>query len=263
MNKLRVALCQLNSTALVEHNLSVAGQQIADACAAGAKLVCLPEVFTCMSSDYAVKQVAANSATTVHKFLLATAKKHKIFLAAGSYPCRGRDKLINRSVLIDPTGTELARYDKIHLFVYHGKNRSYDETQEYSRGKKIVTATTKLGKIGLSICYDLRFPELYRRMQQPELILVPAAFTYPTGKAHWETLLRARAIENQAFVLAAAQCGKHPGGIHTFGHSLVINPWGEVVAKLKAKPGVLLAEIDLDEVISVRNQLPALANRVL
>lgn len=263
---LTVALCQMNSGAEVAANLATAHQQITDAAAAGAQLVCLPELFTCMSSTPAPKHAAAQPAmvTLVRDFLTAAAQQHQIHLAAGSFGVRVRGgKIRNRSLLIGPDGTELGRYDKMHLFQFNGPDYSYDETVDYVAGKKVVCCATALGRVGLSICYDLRFPELYRRMHQPDVVLVPAAFTRQTGRAHWELLLRSRAVENQCFVLGTAQCGTHPTGLRSWGHSLLVDPWGKVLSRLGEQPEVLLAQLDLRELAAVRQRLPALTNRVL
>jgi nitrilase len=167
----------------------------------------------------------------------------------------------NTALLFNPQGDVLARYDKMHLFSYQDGTRHLDEGRTMVAGNERVTADTPFGRIGLSICYDLRFPELYRAMGEVNLILVPSAFTVPTGSAHWSVLLRARAIENQCYVLAAAQGGTHVNGRQTYGHSMLIDPWGEVVSVLPQGEGVVMGEMDLERLMSVRHNLQALLHR--
>ena len=261
----KVGLCQLCADDNVKANLARAAQLVGDAASAGARLICLPEVFNCLCASAHPKLTAAEQPGRglAHDLLAKLAAAHGVFLAGGSIAVRGRRKLRNRALLYGPDGSLLAQYDKIHLFRYHAADRHYDESELYEPGKRLVCCSTALGRIRMSICYDLRFPELYRQLPQSDLILAPAAFTRSTGRSHWETLLRARAIENQCYVLAAAQCGKHPGGLRSWGHSMVVDPWGAVVASLKEQPGVLIAEIDLNHQASIRSKLPALANRTL
>jgi predicted amidohydrolase len=188
----------------------------------------------------------------------------KIWLLVGSIRARevGMDKPFNRSILISPEGEIAAHYDKLHLFdVTLGNGHSYRESSQAQAGGKPVLAATPLATLGLSICYDLRFPQLYRRLALggAQLLTVPSAFTRPTGAAHWHVLLRARAIENACYVLAPAQCGTHPGGRETFGHSLIVDPWGEIIAEASADvPGVITAEIDPEKLAQVRAQIPVL-----
>ena len=181
-------------------------------------------------------------------------------------------RVLNRSCLYGPDGREHAHYDKVHLFAFDNGRESYDEGRTLAAGHEAVAADLPLPawgeaplRLGLSVCYDLRFPELYRAMMNPpcDVIAVPSAFTYTTGQAHWEVLLRARAVENQCYVIAAAQGGRHENGRRTFGHSLVVDPWGEVLACRDEGAGVVLAEIDAQRIAQVRRQLPALAHRRL
>lgn len=260
-----VALCQANATADLPTNLARTGQLIADAAAAGAKLACLPELFTCLCAAPEPKHAAAQAvpARQAMDFLATAARDHAIHLAGGSMGVQGSNLIRNRSLVHGPDGQLLATYDKIHLFRFRDTDRDYDESVDYEPGTEIVTCTTPLGRLGLSICYDVRFPELYRKMARPDIILVPAAFTRATGQAHWELLLRARAVENQCYVLGTAQCGEHPGGLQTWGHSMIVNPWGEVEAMLGDEPGVLLGQVNPAAITAARQRLPALDNRML
>ena len=248
-------------------NLAAAGAAIDIAAAAGARLVCLPELWPCLDADARVKLACAEKPGQgpAQQLLAAKAAEHRIHLVGGSIPLRSDqpEKIFNSCLLYDPDGKCRERYDKMHLFRFAGDDRSYDESLTCAPGSRPVTAGTELGRIGLSICYDLRFPELYRAMQQPDLITVPAAFTEQTGAAHWEPLLRARAIENQCFVLAAAQCGTHGGGLRTWGHSMAISPWGEVLAAAAGEPGVFFTTVDRAQSAACRKRMPALANRIL
>jgi nitrilase len=178
------------------------------------------------------------------------------------------DRVLNTTLVFDPRGERVARYDKVHLFRFTRGAESYDEAVTIAPGRDVATFRfqspgSPVIKLGLSICYDLRFPELYRAMNQPDLILVPAAFTATTGRAHWETLLRARAIENLCYVLAPAQGGRHENGRATFGHSMLIDPWGEVVANRPDGPGVVSGDIDPQVIARCRASLPALGHRVM
>jgi deaminated glutathione amidase len=198
--------------------------------------------------------------------MCGAAKTHGIWIALGSLAVQtpGAPQLANRSFLIDDHGNIRARYDKIHLFdVDLPTGESWRESSSYACGDTAVLADTPIGALGLTICYDLRFPALFARLSEAgaRVIAVPAAFTVPTGKAHWHILLRARAIENACWIVAAAQTGTHEDGRETFGHSLVINPWGEVELDMGAEPGVGFAEIDLDAVAEARQRIPVLAHR--
>lgn len=261
----KAALCQMCSGEDVGANLKSARALLDEAAARGASLACLPELFPCMGADVKAKERAAEEPGKgpVQDFLSETSREFGIRIAAGSILVRGKSKLLNRSLLYDDQGRAVASYDKIHLFRYRGPDREYDESAEYEAGSGTVFADTDLGRVGLSVCYDLRFPELYRALGGAAVILVPSAFTRSTGKAHWELLVRTRAVENQCYVLAAAQCGEHPGGIRTWGHSLAADPWGQVVAALDDEPGVAVVDVDPGLVESCRTRLPALDNRVL
>jgi nitrilase len=193
------------------------------------------------------------------------ASQFGVWLIGGTVPLISSEsgKVLNTILAYGPNGKLAARYDKMHLFGFTRGEESYDESRTISAGADVVTLETPLGRIGLSICYDLRFPELYRAMGECTLMVVPAAFTYTTGRAHWEILLRARAIENQCFVLAAAQGGLHKNGRRTWGHSMLVDPWGEICAQHAEGEGVVLGQIDATQLEEVRMSLPALKHRKL
>jgi nitrilase len=268
----RIAAVQLVSGTRVDANLRSAELLIAEAAAGGAELVALPEYFCLMgTSDH--DKVAAREADgrgPIQDFLADQARRHGVWLAGGTTPIATESpQHVRNSVLVyDPDGARVARYDKIHLFNFRKGDESYDEARTIEPGREVrgFAFTSKAGvavKVGLSVCYDLRFPELYRAMQQPDLILVPAAFTATTGRAHWITLLKARAIENLCYVLAPAQGGRHENGRATFGHSMLIDPWGGVVDELAEGPGVVIGDLQPQFIAEVRANLPALRHRVL
>lgn len=265
-----IAAVQLVSGPRVADNLAAAAHGVAEAAAQGARIVALPEYFPIMgmAEGDKVKVREADGHGPIQEFLAATAKQHGIWLIGGSIPLEAKDaaKVMNSTVVYDPAGQRVARYDKIHLFGFQKGLERYDEAASIEAGSEPVAFDTPYGRIGLSICYDLRFPELYRQLAaggKTSLILMPAAFTYTTGQAHWEILLRARAIENQCYVLAAAQGGKHENGRRTWGHSMLVDPWGEVMAVLPEGEGVVSGVIDPARLDEVRQNLPALRHRVL
>jgi len=263
----RVAAIQMVSTPDFDENLAQAAALIAQAAQGGARLISLPEYFCCMGSHdrdkLAIRET--DGVGPIQDFLSAQAKQHQIWLAGGTLPlvCSDPQRVLNTQLVYAPDGRRAARYDKIHLFNFQRGAESYDESLTIQAGTAVQTFDSPVGAVGLSICYDLRFPELYRAFGSVSLILVPAAFTYTTGKAHWEILLRARAIENQCYVLAAAQGGRHPNGRRTWGHSLLIDPWGEMLDVLPENPGVVSGTIDPQRLHEVRQALPALRHRVL
>ena len=268
----RVAAVQMVSTPRVDANLATAAQLITEATAAGAQLVALPEYFCLMGMQDADKVAVREplGRGPIQDFLAAQARQHGIWLVGGTLPLEApeAERVLNSTLVFDPRGERVARYDKVHLFRFTRGAESYDEAVTIAPGRDVSTFlfAPPVGpalKVGLSICYDLRFPELYRAMNQPDLILVPAAFTATTGRAHWETLLRARAIENLCYVLAPAQGGRHENGRATFGHSMLIDPWGEVIANRPDGPGVVFGDIDPQVIVRCRASLPALAHRVL
>ena len=263
----RLAAIQMISGPDVADNLRIAAHWIAEAAAQGAQLVVLPEYFPIIGATDAVRLAAreAFGQGPIQDWLAATAQRHGIWLVAGSLPLSAdaADKMRNSCLLFDPAGACVARYDKIHLFGFQKGNERYDESATIEPGRKPVTVSTPFARVGLSICYDLRFPELYRSFGPCDLLLVPAAFTETTGRAHWEILLRARAIENQCYVLAIAQGGLHENGRETHGNSMLVDPWGEILARQAKGAGVVIGEIDLARIAEVRARLPALRHRVL
>ncbi|MFA4913361.1 MAG: carbon-nitrogen hydrolase family protein [Burkholderiaceae bacterium] len=264
----KVAGIQMVSSPDLKENLDQAAILIAEAAQSGAKLVSLPEYFCFMGlrdrDKWAIKEDAVQGGP-IQAFLADQARTHKIWLAGGTIPLAvgGEDRVFNSSLVYGPDGTLAARYDKIHLFKFASGKESYDESTAIRPGTDPAHFSVEGAGIGLSVCYDLRFPELYRALNQPALILVPAAFTYTTGKAHWELLLRARAIENQCYVLAPAQGGHHANGRQTWGHTMLIDPWGDVVDVLAEGPGVVGGTIDASRLNAVRTSLPALQHRVM
>ena len=263
----KAALCQMESGANPEANLAAAGSAIDVAAAGGAQLVCLPELWLCMDANVHTKLASAEQPGEgpAQRLLASKAGEHRIHIVGGSIPLHSDEagKVFNSCLVYGPDSKLLKRYDKIHLFSFAGADRNYDEALVCTAGSQPAAVDTDLGRIGLSICYDLRFPELYRALNQPDLITAPAAFTEPTGAAHWESLLRARAIENQCFVLAAAQCGTHGGGLRTWGHSMAISPWGDILTSADREPGVFFATIDHSLSAACRKKLPALQGRRL
>jgi deaminated glutathione amidase len=264
---MKIAALQMVSAPDLATNLATAARLIDQAAAQGAQLVALPEYFVQMGLHETDKFQIAEwfGQGPMQQMLAEKAQQHSIWVAGGSIPIKtqAQAKVTNTALLLNPMGEVVARYDKMHLFSYQDGARHLDEGRTMVAGQDIVTAQTPLGRIGMSICYDLRFPELYRAMGEVDLILVPSAFTVPTGSAHWKVLLCARAIENQCYVLAAAQGGTHASGRQTYGHSMLIDPWGEVVAVLPQGEGVVMGEMDLDRLQSVRRDLQALQHRRL
>ncbi len=263
----KVAAIQMASGPSVPANLAEAERLIEMAVEQGARLVALPEYFAIMglkdTDKVDVREVEGKG--PIQKFLSAQARKHKIWLVGGSIPLEAtvKSKVRNSCVVYDDKGKLVARYDKIHLFNLDLGNEHYHEDQTIEPGRKVVTVETPFGKLGLSICYDLRFPELYRAMGEVDLIVVPSAFTETTGKAHWETLIRARAIENLAYVLAPAQGGYHLSGRETHGNSMIVDPWGVILDRLPRGSGVVIAAVNPNYQKSLRNSLPALKHRTL
>ncbi|AEC20086.1 Nitrilase/cyanide hydratase and apolipoprotein N-acyltransferase [Pusillimonas sp. T7-7] len=256
------------SSTRLEDNLRQAADLIAQAAQAGAQLVALPEYFCILgrkdTDKLAIKE--ALGAGPIQAFLAEQARHHSIWLVGGSLPLDNDDpqRIFNTSLVYDPAGKQVARYDKVHLFGFKKGQESYDESITIRPGQNPPQIlTTPFARVGLAICYDLRFPEFFRAMGPVDLIVIPSAFTYTTGSAHWDILLRARAIENQCYVLAPAQGGKHENGRRTWGHSVLIDPWGEVLALVDREPGVALGTVDLNRIADVRASLPALKHRTM
>ncbi len=264
----RIALFQSNTGIDPQANARALTEAIADAAAGGAEMLFTPEMSGLLdrNSARAAKNITTEEEDLVLKACCESAKRNNIWLDIGSLAVlAGNGKVANRGFIIDREGRIRARYDKIHLFdVDLPTGESWRESNTYSAGNSTVLVNgTPVGKLGLTICYDLRFPILFARIAEADadVISVPAAFTVPTGRAHWHVLLRARAIEAGLFVVAAAQVGRHEDGRQTFGHSLVVDPWGEVLLDLGEEVGVGFAEIDLSRISDVRSRIPALNHR--
>ena len=272
---MRIAAVQMVSTPDVARNLDAARRLVAQAAAEGAALVALPEYFCLLGrherDKLALAEVPGDG--PIQHALSALARDSRVWLIGGTLPMRvagDADRACNACCVYAPDGTLAARYDKMHLFTFKAGGEDHDESRVLRAGDAPVAfeacwpESGAALRVGLSVCYDLRFPELYRALGAAapcDLLSVPAAFTYPTGEAHWELLLRARAVENQAYVIAAAQGGRHENGRRTWGHSMIVDPWGEVLACLAEGEGVVSAELDRERIAEVRRRLPALAHR--
>lgn len=267
----RAAAIQLNSGADVAANLELAARLLDEAAADGCTLAVLPENFALMPEHGRDKALhaEADGDGPIQAFLLETAKRLGMWIVGGSIPLKSSDpdRVYGATVVVDDKGNQAALYRKIHLFDVDlpDRSESYRESHSMVPGNDIAVAETPLGTLGLSICYDLRFPELYRSLvdRGATLFSVPAAFTVVTGTAHWHTLLRARAIENLSWVIAPGQFGSHPDGRRTFGHSLICDPWGRIVAERADGNAVVAADIDCNAAKKLRQEFPALANRRL
>lgn len=275
--RLRVAAVQMVSSTSVDENLARAGALIAEAAAAGARLVALPEHFALLGrSDrdkLAIRE--ADGEGPIQRFLSAQAAANGVWLVGGTLPLFSPNpgKVLNTSFAYGPDGARAARYDKIHLFGFEHGDERFDEAATIVPGRTPVVVDIDIDvgaagaaqrwRAGMSVCYDLRFPELYRTLVPADLILVPSAFTYTTGSAHWEVLLRARAIENQCYVLAPAQGGRHENGRRTWGHSMLVDPWGEIVAMHDEGEGIAVGDVERSRLDAVRASIPALRHRVL
>ena len=261
----RMAALQMVSGPRVADNLATAGRLVAEAVAQGAQLVALPEYFPIIGAADADRVRAREDfgRGPVQDWLAETAQRHGVWIFAGSLPLTAQnpDKMRNASLVYNPDGACVKRYDKIHLFGFRKGDESYDEAAFIEAGSEPAAVDTPFGRVALSICYDLRFPELYRAMGPVDLLVVPAAFTHTTGQAHWELLLRARAVENLCYVLASAQGGTHPSGRMTWGDSMAVDPWGGVLDRLAKGPGVVVAEMDSARIAELRTSLPALQHR--
>jgi deaminated glutathione amidase len=267
---IRCAAIQMASGPSVSANLLEAEKLVAEAVRGGAKLIALPENFAMMGNKekdkLAVKEIDGDNGP-IQKFLANTAKKYGIWLVGGTIPIAGdSDEKVRATCLVyNDLGERVARYDKIHLFdvMVPGTDEVYRESDSIEQGGNIVVIDSPFGKLGIAVCYDLRFPEFFRRMleQGMEILIIPSAFTAKTGSAHWEVLLRARAIENLCYVVAPNQGGFHKNGRKTFGHSMIIDPWGVVLDCYKTGAGFVSAELDLDRLSKVRNAFPVLNHR--
>jgi nitrilase len=265
MAAIRLAAAQMVSAPEIAPNLEAAGRLVAAAAAAGARLVALPENFYIIGRHEGdkVKARERDGEGPIQHFLEEVSSKNKIWILAGTVPIATADPQRIRSacLLYDDQGRRVARYDKMHVFRYESGQESYDEARTVEPGEAPLAVHSPFGRLALSVCYDVRFPELYRRLAPFDVMFVPSAFTVPTGAAHWETLLRARAIENLAYVVAPAQGGRHASGRVTYGHTMIVDPWGKVLGEQAEGEGLVLAEIDPGLIKKVRAELPALGNR--
>ena len=269
-NNIHVSVLQMTSNENVEQNLSFIEDTLVAADVPNHKLTVLPENFAFMGLHESDKLQFAEAYGDgpIQKRLARLAKKLQITIIAGSVPIKSSDsnRCYAACLVFDEKGHCVSRYDKIHLFdVEVSATESHKESSSVCPGEKIVVVDTSIGRIGLSICYDIRFPELYRnlRKQGADIFIVPAAFTYDTGKQHWETLLKARAIENLSFVLASDQCGTHNNGRKTFGHSMIVSPWGDKLAECQDLPGLAFASIDFDQMHKIRQRFPCIEHQKL
>ena len=270
-SELNMASIQMVSTPNLNENLAVAARLTKAAADSGAQLAVLPEYFCLMGlkdTDKVNAREAAGSGP-IQERLAAMAQENNIFLVAGTIPLEAKEsnKVLNTSLVFDPVGKQIARYDKIHLFGFQTETERYEESETIAAGSQPGQFEIRLNEVdwrfGLSICYDLRFPELYRSLGQVDCHIIPAAFTYTTGKDHWEILLRARAIENQCYVLASAQGGVHLNQRRTWGESMLIDPWGGILSQLPEGEGFIQGTLSKDKLKEVRSKLPALKHRKL
>lgn len=265
VSKFRVAAVQLVSDVDPAINLREVAARVAEAAQAGAQLVALPEYFALMSQDESAKLrlAEADGEGPLQAFLSGLAAEHRVWLVGGTIPLRSAhpDKVFNATLVYDDTGARVARYDKVHLFSFQTPTEHYDEARTIEAGREVVTFDAPFGRAGLAICYDLRFPEFFRSIGDVALTILPAAFTETTGRCHWEALLRARAIENQCYILASAQGGLHACGRRTWGESMLIDPWGTILDRLPVGPGIVVGDIDLEYLAQVRESLPVHLHR--
>ncbi|MGE5785304.1 MAG: carbon-nitrogen hydrolase family protein [Myxococcales bacterium] len=269
---LRVGVVQLNSGDDVGANLDACRRLIAKAADLGAQFVALPENFAFFGSEQAKRELAERSDEAsngpILEMLSTAASAHRVYVLGGGWPESSADALrpYNTAIVVGPDGRIIARYRKIHLFdVDAPDGHAYRESNGVTPGASIECVTIEGFRVGLSICYDLRFPELYRRLvdEGAEIVCIPSAFTFATGQAHWHLLCRARAIENQCFVIAPGQWGSHPRNRKTFGHSLILDPWGEILEEISEGEGVAVATLNRERLVAVRNKLPSLSHRRL
>jgi nitrilase len=269
--ELKIASIQMVSTPDLRENLSTASRLIATAALEGAQLAVLPEYFCLMGLKDTDKVRAREGFGNgpIQEQLSQIAKENNLYLVAGTIPLEAKDpnKVLNTTLVFDPAGQQISRYDKIHLFGFQTANERYQESETIEAGHQPgllkISVNNNEWTFGLSICYDLRFPELYRTLGEVDCHIIPAAFTYTTGKDHWEILLRARAIENQCYVLTSAQGGKHQNQRRTWGNTMLIDPWGEILANLPEGEGFISGVLCKDKIKEVRSKLPALAHRKL
>lgn len=251
----------------VAANLAAARRLLEDAARRGAELAALPEYFCLMGMQDSDKLTLAEAEGSgpIQAMLATAARDLGLWIIGGTLPIKSTstERVRNSTLVFSPAGERVARYDKIHLFAFDNGRENYDEGRVLEPGNQPTRFEAGGIRVGLSVCYDLRFPELYRAYAGSDLLAVPAAFTYTTGQAHWELLLRARAVENQCYVVAPAQGGQHANGRRTWGHSMIVDPWGQVLSVLADGEGVVVADVDPARLTQVRQQLPALGHRKL
>jgi nitrilase len=256
---MKLAAIQMVSGPELAPNLAAAERLIADAAREGARLAALPENFYCIGRTERDKLAfrEPDGDGPIQHFLAALARKHRIWIVGGTAPISSTDenRIRGACLVYDDAGKRVGRYDKMHLFRFSTPDESYDEARTLEPGTTPLVISSPFGRLALSVCYDVRFPELYRELGEFDVMFVPSAFTVPTGAAHWETLLRARAIENKAYVVAPAQGGTHAGGRRTWGHSMIVDPWGEILATRAEGEGVVIAEIEAERIAEVRRKL--------
>ncbi len=264
---MKIAAIQMVSGPGVDENLKEAERLIRDASHAGAKLAVLPEYFPMIGAKDAerLKSRESEGKGMIQDFMSDMARRHAIWLVGGSIPLHATHPEKSRNVcfVYDERGLQRLRYDKIHLFSFDNGREKYEESHTIEAGENVGVCDSPFGKLGVAICYDLRFPELFRKMGEVDLIALPAAFTETTGAAHWEILLRSRAVENQCYVIASAQGGLHPTGRRTYGNSMIVDPWGTILCRMGKGAGVVTAEMDISRIDEVRKSLPALRHRRL
>src|SRR5256712_4982536 len=262
MPRRRVAALQMVSTPEVMPNLESADRLIAAAAAAGARLVALPENFYLIGRHEAdkVKVREPEGVGPIQSFLGAAARRHRVWIVGGTAPisCADPGRIRSACLVFDDSGRRVARYDQMHLFRFEAGDERYDESRTLEAGESAVAVQSPFGRLALSVCYDVRFPELYRELGDFDAMFVPSAFTFPTGAAHWESLLRARAIENQAYMIAPNQVGRTPRGTFDFGNSMVVDPCGTILARAPDTDAVITAEINRDYQEKLRRELPCL-----
>ncbi len=267
----KLAAIQMSSGSNIQANLDEAAKLIEQAAAQGAALIVLPENFSQMPMTDEERVANAETAGdgVVQKFLSTQADKNSTWIVGGTVPLKSNEKnrAYSSSLLFNAQGEQVARYDKIHMFdvLIEASNETYNESATTVAGEEVIVVDTPLGRLGLSVCYDLRFPELYRTMidQGMEICAIPSAFTAFTGQSHWEPLIRARAIENQCYVIAAAQGGYHVNNRQTYGHSMIVNPWGNILGSVGTGPGVVITELDRGILETTRSKFQVLNHRRL
>ncbi|MCP1338706.1 carbon-nitrogen hydrolase family protein [Idiomarina sp. M1R2S28] len=262
MTQVQLTALQMSSRPDPQDNLAIVAKLLEQLPAARPQLVVLPEAFSCFGAGDRAQLAMAETYKDgeVQKRLAALAKKHGVYLVGGTLPVEAGERFSAASILFGPDGAILNRYDKIHLFDVDvaDNTKEYRESKWTQPGSKVVTTETDFGVVGMAVCYDLRFPELFRALRQAgsQIIVLPSAFTQVTGKAHWHALVRARAIEQQVFIVAPGQVGEHANGRETFGHSIIVSPWGEILAEQELDEGVVSVSVDVADIEPIRKQMP-------